>query len=46
MADSFVLDSGLEVRLVAVEAPRVRPGDIWGPKGHTGFGTPNFRQNG
>ena len=30
--DSFVLDSGLEVRLAAVEAPRVRPGDIWGPR--------------
>ena len=30
--DSFVLESGLEVRLAAVEAPRVRPGDIWGPR--------------
>ena len=30
--DSFVLDSGLEVCLAAVEAPRVRPGDIWGPR--------------
>ena len=30
--DSFVLDSGLEVRLAEVEAPRVRPGDIWGPR--------------
>ena len=28
--DSFVLDSGLEVRLAQVEAPRVRPGDTWG----------------
>lgn len=30
--DSFVLDSGLEVRLAQVEAPRVRPGDTWGPQ--------------
>jgi endonuclease YncB( thermonuclease family) len=30
--DSFVLDSGLEVRLAQIEAPRVRPGDTWGPK--------------
>jgi micrococcal nuclease len=29
--DSFVLDSGLEVRLAQIEAPRVRPGDTWGP---------------
>ena len=28
--DSFVLDSGLEVRLAQIEAPRVRPGDTWG----------------
>jgi micrococcal nuclease len=28
--DSFILDSGLEVRLAQVEAPRVRPGDTWG----------------
>lgn len=30
--DSFVLDSGLEVRLAQIEAPRVRPGDTWGPQ--------------
>lgn len=30
--DSFVLDSGLEVRLAEVEAPRIRPGDSWGPR--------------
>lgn len=30
--DSFVLESGLEVRLAEVEAPRVRPGDQWGPR--------------
>jgi micrococcal nuclease len=30
--DSFVLDSGLEVRLAQIEAPRVRPGDSWGPQ--------------
>ena len=30
--DSFILDSGLEVRLAEVEAPRVRPGDSWGPR--------------
>lgn len=30
--DSFILDSGLEVRLAEVEAPRVRPGDTWGPR--------------
>jgi micrococcal nuclease len=30
--DNFVLDSGLEVRLAQIEAPRVRPGDTWGPQ--------------
>jgi micrococcal nuclease len=30
--DSFVLDNGLEVRLAQIEAPRVRPGDTWGPQ--------------
>lgn len=30
--DSFVLDSGLEVRLAQIEAPRVRPSDTWGPQ--------------
>jgi micrococcal nuclease len=30
--DSFMLDSGLEVRLAQIEAPRVRPGDTWGPQ--------------
>jgi micrococcal nuclease len=30
--DSFLLDSGLEVRLAQIEAPRVRPGDTWGAK--------------
>jgi micrococcal nuclease len=30
--DSFILDSGLEVRLAQIEAPRVRPGDTWGPQ--------------
>jgi micrococcal nuclease len=30
--DSFLMDSGLEVRLAQIEAPRVRPGDSWGPE--------------
>jgi micrococcal nuclease len=30
--DSFMLDNGLEVRLAQIEAPRVRPGDTWGPQ--------------
>lgn len=30
--DSFILDNGLEVRLAQIEAPRVRPGDTWGPQ--------------
>ena len=30
--DSLVLESGLEVRLAQIEAPRVRPGDTWGPQ--------------
>lgn len=30
--DSFILDSGLEVRLAEIEAPRVRPGDSWGAR--------------
>jgi micrococcal nuclease len=30
--DSFELDTGLEVRLAQIEAPRVRPGDTWGPQ--------------
>jgi micrococcal nuclease len=33
--DTFVLDSGLQVRLAQVEAPRVRPGDAYGLQAST-----------
>jgi micrococcal nuclease len=36
--DSFILDSGLEVRLAQIEAPRVRPGDTWGPQASAALG--------
>ena len=44
--DSFILDSGLEVRLASVEAPRVRPGDIWGPRATQDLEVSDFRQEG